>query len=177
MGVIHTDGSEILEAVAEAKMGRRALLGGAAGVATLLGSGSAFAAPKEKVGAVVANLAASPPPGFVPFAAPGRVVRVEKKGSLQANQLYPKPEDAKAMLEKALMELTGESDLVKAVDMGADMVAHRAVQLGSVAEGVDREAAAIVLAQQPGHQVDRGMVMEVGREVADADTAVRGRRG
>src|SRR4029079_2961119 len=61
------------------------------------------------------NLAASPPPGFVPFAAPGKVVRVEKPGSLQANQLYPKPEDAKAMLEKALTELTGEADIVKAV--------------------------------------------------------------
>lgn len=111
MGLMGSAGSDILEAVAEARLGRRSLLGGAAAAATLLGTGSALAA-KDKAPVV---LAATPPAGFVPFSAPGRVVRVEKTGSLAANQLYPKPEDAKAMLEKALTELTGEADLVKAV--------------------------------------------------------------
>ncbi len=61
------------------------------------------------------NYAASPPAGFTPFTAPGKVVKVSKSGSLQANQLYPKPEDATAMLTRVMTELTGEPDLVKAV--------------------------------------------------------------
>lgn len=55
------------------------------------------------------------PAGFAPFMSPGRVVKVTKKGSLQENGLYPKPEDAKAMLTKALTELTGKGDLVSSV--------------------------------------------------------------
>ncbi len=111
-------GSEILSAVREAhSLSRRDLLQAVPAVATfgatLLGAGAAAAAPAKDEKQL--NLAASPPAGFVPFAAPGRVVKVEKPGSLQANQLYPKPEDAKAMLTKALMEFTGEPDLVKAV--------------------------------------------------------------
>ncbi len=129
MSRIVNDGSDILEAVSEAseahrnRLSRRALIGGAAaGTATLLGS-SANAGEAKANAAPVArpplkpavNLAASPPPGFTPFAAPGRVIKVEKPDSLQANQLYPKVEATRPMLEKALCELTGESDLVKAV--------------------------------------------------------------
>lgn len=103
----------ILQAVREAKgLSRRALLGGAltAGAGATLLSKSASAAEDKTV-----NLAASPPQGFTPFAAPGHVVRVEMPGSLQANELYPKPEATRPMLEKALTALTGEPDLVKAV--------------------------------------------------------------
>ncbi|NOU30182.1 MAG: DUF362 domain-containing protein [Polyangiaceae bacterium] len=71
---------------------------------------SAFAGDKADP-----SLAASPPPGFVPFAAPGRIVKVTKKDSLQENKLYPKADDAKAMLTKALTELTGKSDLPTAI--------------------------------------------------------------
>ena len=92
-------------------MGRRAFLGtaaAAAATATLV-SKDAFAGPAPK------SLAASPPPGFSPFAAPGKVVKVTKKDCLQANQLYPKPDAAKEMLTRAMMELTGKPDLVTAV--------------------------------------------------------------
>ncbi|MEA2753299.1 MAG: hypothetical protein QOI41_7442, partial [Myxococcales bacterium] len=92
-------------------MGRRAFLGtaaAAAATATLV-SKDAFAGPAPK------SLAASPPPGFSPFAAPGKVVKVTKKDCLQANQLYPKPDAAKEMLTRAMMELTGKPDLVTAM--------------------------------------------------------------
>ncbi len=92
---------------------RRAFLGGAAAVAaaaaTLGTVSEASAGPAPK------NYAASPPPGFSPFAAPGKIVKVSKKDCLQANQMYPKPDAAKEMLTKALCELTGKPDLVQAV--------------------------------------------------------------
>ncbi|HEX7667188.1 MAG TPA: DUF362 domain-containing protein, partial [Polyangiaceae bacterium] len=64
--------------------------------------------------APLTNLAASPPAGFTPFAAPGRIVKVHKAGTLQANGVYPQPEAAKEMLTRVLTELTGEKDLVTA---------------------------------------------------------------
>jgi uncharacterized protein (DUF362 family) len=91
----------------ESTVGRRAFLGTAAAVAataTTLAPSTAHAA-----------LAAAPPAGFSPFNAPGKVVKVAKADSLQANKLYPKPEAAKEMLAKALTELTGKTDLVTAV--------------------------------------------------------------
>jgi len=63
------------------------------------------------------QLGAKPPQGFVPFTAPGRVVRVKKSGSLMPNQIYPKADDAKAMLERVMTELTGKSSLVEAVKL------------------------------------------------------------
>ena len=89
---------------------RRAFLTGAgvaAASATLLGSADAFAGPPSP-------LAAQPPSGFAPFAAPGRVVKVTKAGCLEANNLFPKADDAKEMLRRALEELTGQADLVQA---------------------------------------------------------------
>ncbi|HXX66979.1 MAG TPA: DUF362 domain-containing protein [Polyangiaceae bacterium] len=91
---------------------RRAFLGHAAGVgaaATLLGR----AAPAW--GRSPAVLAAQPPAGFVPLSAPGRVVRVKKTGCLEANGIYPKVDDAREMLRRALEELTGAHELVDAV--------------------------------------------------------------
>ncbi|MGO8999536.1 MAG: DUF362 domain-containing protein [Polyangiaceae bacterium] len=90
---------------------RRAFLGTAAAAAV---AGVTF---REGVASAIespSNLAATPPAGFVPFAAPGRIVKVTKAGCLQANQIYPKPEDARAMLTRAMTELTGKSDLVAA---------------------------------------------------------------
>ena len=89
---------------------RRTFLGTAAAVAAVATFSPSIAqAKEEKV------LAAKPPAGFSPFSSPGKVVRVSKKDSLQANGFYPKPDDAKAMLEKALMELTGKKDMTSAV--------------------------------------------------------------
>lgn len=87
-------------------MGRRAFLGTAAAVATTLAPSVASAAK---------NLAASPPAGFTPFNAPGKVVKVSKADTLMPNKLYPKPDAAKEMLTKAMTELTGKADLVSAV--------------------------------------------------------------
>jgi len=92
-------------------VGRRKFLGTAAAAAATasLVSREALAVPAPK------NYAASPPAGFSPFSAPGKIVKVTKKDCLQANQLYPKPDAAKEMLTRALTELTGKPDLVQAV--------------------------------------------------------------
>lgn len=51
------------------------------------------------------------PDGFLPWVAPGMVVKVEAKGDfpsmMQPNQLWPKAEVAERLLERALTELTG----------------------------------------------------------------------
>jgi len=108
---------DILNAVEAAKRSRRSFLGGAAaaaaGVAVLGGEHAAHAAVDPA--AAGPNLSAAPPAGFTPFAAPGRIVKVKKAGSLQKNKVYPVADDAKAMLTRCLTELTGEPDLVKAV--------------------------------------------------------------
>jgi len=94
-------------------LNRRDFLGtaaAAAATATLLGSSVAHADTAPPVG-----LSASPPAGFVPFTAPGHVVKVSKPGSLMPNQIYPKAADAKVMLEKALTELTGKASVSDAI--------------------------------------------------------------
>jgi uncharacterized protein (DUF362 family) len=83
---------------------RRAFLGAMAATAasaTLLDAGGASANP----------LAARPPPGFLPLSIPGKIVKVSKANTLQANGLWPTEESARAMLERAMAELTGLSDL------------------------------------------------------------------
>src|SRR5689334_18875964 len=90
-------------------VGRRAFLGTAAAVA------AAATTLTPSIASAAKNLAASPPPGFSPFNAPGKVVKVTKADSLQANKLYPKADAAKEMLTKALTELTGKPDLVTSV--------------------------------------------------------------
>jgi uncharacterized protein (DUF362 family) len=91
---------------------RRAFLGTAAAVTsavTFLPSATAFARTPE--------LAARPPTGFLPMSAPGRVVKVKKSGCLEANGIYPKGDDAKEMLRRAMQELTGKSDIAEAVKL------------------------------------------------------------
>jgi uncharacterized Fe-S center protein len=93
-------------------MDRRTFLGGvaaSAAAAALMRSGVAKAD--------VSGLAAQPPAGFLPMAAPGVVVRVKKSGCLEANGLFPKADDAKEMLRRAMQELTGKTDLVEAVKL------------------------------------------------------------
>jgi uncharacterized protein (DUF362 family) len=89
---------------------RRAFLGGAAAVAaaaSMLRDDNAFARSSG-------DLAARPPAGFVPLSAPGQVVKVGKAGCLEANGIFPKPDDAREMLRRALEELTGKSTLAEA---------------------------------------------------------------
>jgi uncharacterized protein (DUF362 family) len=83
---------------------RRDFLGAlAAGAALVGGAGEAFAAG--------GGLAARPPAGFSPLSIPGKVVKVSKSNTLQPNGLWPLESAAKAMLERAMEELTGLSDL------------------------------------------------------------------
>ncbi|MEZ4223210.1 MAG: DUF362 domain-containing protein [Polyangiaceae bacterium] len=60
-----------------------------------------------------------PPAGFSPLKTKGRVVKVSTHGSfaglMQNNQLWPKADVAERMVEKALMELTGASNLSAAL--------------------------------------------------------------
>lgn len=86
-------------------MNRRTFLGavavGAAG-ATLIGEESAHAA---------SGLAARPPAGFVPLSIPGKIVKVTKANTMQPNGLWPTEGAARVMLERAMTDLTGQSDL------------------------------------------------------------------
>ena len=109
------DGDHVLARIdRDAALGRRAFVGGAATTlaagATLLRSNVAEAIPEK-------SFAATPPAGFVPMAAPGRIVKVTKKDSLQTNQIFPKEDDAKAMLTRAMTEFTGKADLVESVKL------------------------------------------------------------
>jgi uncharacterized protein (DUF362 family) len=91
---------------------RRVFIGGAAvaaSTATVLSSGESLARTSD--------LAARPPAGFVPLSAPGNVVKVKKAGCLEANGIFPKAEDAKEMLRRAMQELTGKADLAEATKL------------------------------------------------------------
>src|SRR5690606_41227398 len=65
------------------------------------------------------SLVAKPPPGFTPMVAPGKITKVEAKGDyksiMQPNLLWPKPEIAENLLERAMMEFTGAPNLVEAM--------------------------------------------------------------
>jgi uncharacterized protein (DUF362 family) len=80
---------------------RRGFLGTMAAGAALLAGGESSAHP----------LAAKPPAGFVPLTIPGKIVKVSKANTLQANNLWPTEEAARAMLQRVMAELTGLSDL------------------------------------------------------------------
>jgi uncharacterized protein (DUF362 family) len=88
-------------------LSRRTFLGGlAAGAAIpILGVSDASAA---------GSLAARPPAGFVPWSIPGKIVKVSKSNTLQANGLWPTEAAAKLMLERAMAELTGKSNMGEA---------------------------------------------------------------
>ncbi len=81
----------------------------------LLSSLPGMAAAAEPAGSLVARA----PAGFAPLTMPGRVVKVSAKGDfasiMQRNQIWPKPEIAKGLLERALTELTGTPNMVEAI--------------------------------------------------------------
>lgn len=90
------------------ELSRRVFLGAAAA-----GAGAALLRGGDAL-AQVPNLAALPPSGFVPLTIPGKIVKVTKSGSLQANGLWPTEAAARVMLERAMTEFTGKSDLGQA---------------------------------------------------------------
>ena len=73
----------------------------------------------EEKDKAAASLIATPPPGFVPMVAPGKITKVEAKGDyksiMQPNLLWPKAEVAEKLLERAMMEFTGAPNLVEAM--------------------------------------------------------------
>ena len=93
---------------------RRAFLGSAAVAAT---AAVALLPSRPALARSTPDLAARPPAGFVPLTAPGRVAKVTKSGCLEANGIFPRPDDAKEMLRRALQELTGKSDLTEAAKL------------------------------------------------------------
>jgi uncharacterized protein (DUF362 family) len=73
---------------------------------------------------------ATPPAGFTPLSLPGKVVKVTKGNDfvslMQNNQLWPKPEVARQMIERVLTELTGApnaGDAMKKFVHPSDIVA------------------------------------------------------
>jgi uncharacterized protein (DUF362 family) len=86
---------------------RRLISAAAATAACSLVGASAEAAPSR--------WAARPPKGFVRMALPGRVVAVHKGGSLDG--VVPKASAARVMLERAMTELTGKSNVADAFAM------------------------------------------------------------
>ncbi|HWA71482.1 MAG TPA: DUF362 domain-containing protein [Polyangiaceae bacterium] len=100
-----------------APVSRRSLARGAlamAGAAALSGARRAEAAAPS-----LESLIAKPPAGFTPLVANGKITKVSAKGDfasfMQPNQLWPKPEIAKRLLEKAMMDFTGAPNLVEAM--------------------------------------------------------------
>lgn len=97
-----------------APVSRRAWLAGAAAAAAATVGERAFAGDAD-----ASPLVAKAPKGFVAMDVPGKVVKVTAKGdfkaTMQPNLLWPKADVAKRLLEKAMMELTGASNLVEAM--------------------------------------------------------------
>jgi uncharacterized protein (DUF362 family) len=98
------------------KLSRRSFVGGLAAVASASAvSGIASTA----YGATGESLIAKAPAGFSPLALPGMVVKVTGKGDfpglMHKNQVWPKADVAKRLLEKAMMELTGAANLTEAM--------------------------------------------------------------
>ncbi|MGZ3416526.1 MAG: DUF362 domain-containing protein [Polyangiales bacterium] len=112
----------------ESGVSRRAFIGTAA-------AGAALVATDLTVKQAHAGFAAAPPAGFVPMSAPGKIVKVARAGSLQPNGLYPKPEAAKAMLEKAMLELTGEKSMGAAFAKFVHKDDKVAVKVNGIAKG------------------------------------------
>lgn len=99
------------------RISRRRIVQGAA--ATVLASSQSERAFAKAATDSVESLIAAPPSGFIPLSQPGRVTRVRAKGDfasiMQPNQLWPKPEVARRLLEKAMMEFTGAANLIEAM--------------------------------------------------------------
>lgn len=106
-----------MDSTSSPKLNRRAFV---AQLAAVAGAG-AFGTWSSKLDAAAQapEFAARLPEGFVPLSLPGKVVRVSGKGDfpslMHKNQIWPKPEIARRLLETAMMELTGASNLTEAM--------------------------------------------------------------
>lgn len=104
-----------------AEIGRRVFLQHSAAITALSAAAAAGIADAKAHGAdsVAEKWVAKPPAGFVPLKIPGKVVKVTKGNDfpslMQPNQLWPKPDVARQMLERALTEFTGAPNMVEAL--------------------------------------------------------------
>lgn len=104
----------------ERRGGRREFLQttGAMAAAGTVGT-TAISKADARAPSAVDALTAQPPSGFKPMTAPGKVTKVTKgtdaSALMQPNELWPRPEVAKQMLERAMMEFTGAPNLVDAM--------------------------------------------------------------
>jgi len=94
----------------DSPVSRRRLLGGTAALAGAL-TEQVFSRVEARSRAGEPRRFA--PAGFVPLSAPGKIVKVSKSDVLMPKWLFPKEDAARAMLERAMTELTGETDLAK----------------------------------------------------------------
>ncbi|MEZ4394802.1 MAG: DUF362 domain-containing protein [Polyangiales bacterium] len=93
---------------------RRHFLGTVAAGAVATASANALAQRGAPPAEHDTSFAATPPQGFTPLSIPGRVVRVNKPDSLRRGGLFPKPEAAVEMVNRAVTELAGQPDLARA---------------------------------------------------------------
>lgn len=90
---------------------RRHFLAGAAAGAGALTLGHDA---RAQAAAPVASFAATRPAGFTPFSGPGLVVRINRPNSMRPGGLYPTQAAATAMVDRAVMELTGQHEVASA---------------------------------------------------------------
>ena len=127
----HTTATEFDGTTHDEGVSRRVFVGAAAAGAALAATGVAV----KMAIAAPTTYAAKPPAGFVPMSVPGKVVKVGKAGSLQANGLYPQPAAAKAMLEKAMLEFTGQKTLGAAFGKFVHKDDKLAIKVNGIAKG------------------------------------------
>jgi hypothetical protein len=82
-------------------------------------------------------LTARPPGGFVPLTIPGLVTKAEAKGDfvsmMQPNQLWPKADVSRRLLERALTDLTGAPNLVDAMKRFVHPTERVAIKVNGIA--------------------------------------------
>lgn len=106
--------------------------------ALLLGARNARAASTPDVAAPsIDRLIAKPPPGFVPMTVPGKIVKVAAKGDatqfMMPNQLWPQPDVAKRLLEKAMTDFTGAPNLTESMKKFIDKDDVVAIKVNGIA--------------------------------------------
>ncbi|HEX7669958.1 MAG TPA: DUF362 domain-containing protein [Polyangiaceae bacterium] len=102
------------------RLGRRSFIRGSAITAVSAAAAAAFVSRNAWSAKNLDRfLAPLLPPGFSPLNLPGKVVKVTKgtdfPSLMQQNQLWPKPEVARQMLERVLTELTGANNAAEAM--------------------------------------------------------------
>ena len=107
------------ERLLQSNLSRRRFVQGSLAAGLGAAGAGALAASQAEPAFAAESLIAKPPAGFTPLSVPGKIVKVAAKGdfasAMQENQLWPKPEVAKRLLEKAMTEFTGAPNLVEAL--------------------------------------------------------------